>query len=577
MVKEKLGTFMHMQLLDWLIVGSVLVFIIGTGLYLNHRASKSSSSFFLGNRSMPWWLLGTSMVATTFAADTPNLVTGLVRQNGVAGNWGWWAFLITGMISAFVYAKLWRRLGVTTDIEFYEIRYSGKPAHFLRGFRAVYLGLFFNMMVMANVTLALTKYGNVLFGIDPVWLVLGAGTVTVLLSVSGGLLGVLITDFFLFGLAMVGAIAAAVVAINLPQVGGLTEMMNHPLVIEKSSFLPDMHDPNQYVPLLLIPLLIQWWSAWYPGSEPGGGGYIAQRMLAAKDEKNATLAVIFFNFAHYALRPWPWILVALASLVVFPDLEAIKSAMPHVNPDLVQNDLAYPAMLTFLPSGLLGLAVASILAAYISTISTMLNLGSSYVVNDLYARFIRPDASEKQKVMAGKLVIGISMIGAGLLSLVLESATQAFQLLLAVGAGTGLLFFLRWFWLRINAWSEISAMVFSLSIAFGLEFAGPESLQVWQKFALSVGLTTLGWIAVTLLTPATAPEKIHSFIAKISSAKGHGLIQGLIAALTASISVYGMLFATGSLLYGNQMSALLFAGLALISGSICWRAYNKSN
>jgi len=570
---------MKMQFIDWSIVAAVLVFIIGTGIYLNRRASKNSASFFLGGRKLPWWLLGTSMVATTFAADTPNLVTGLVRENGVAGNWGWWAFLLTGMLSAFVYAKLWRRLGITTDIEFYEIRYSGKPAAFLRGFRAVYLGVFFNMMVMANVTLALTKYGNVLFGISPIWIVLIAGLVTVILSISGGLLGVLVTDFVLFALALGGAITAAIIAINLPQVGGLSAMMQHPMVIEKSSFLPDMSNPNQYVPLLLIPLLVQWWSAWYPGSEPGGGGYIAQRMLAAKDENNATLAAVFFNFAHYALRPWPWILVALASLLVFPDLASIKTALPHVDDSLIQNDLAYPAMLTFLPVGVLGLVVASILAAYISTISTMLNLGSSYIINDVYSRFLAPNASEKQKVQAGRVIIGITMIGAGILALWLESATQAFRLLLAVGAGTGLLFFLRWFWMRINAYTEISAMVFSLLFAFGLEVFGGNNLPIWQKFGFTVGLTTGGWILVTLLTPPTAKQQVNYFKSRIKANgkhHNHDLRRGIVAALLASFSVYGMLFATGSVLYGNLVPTILFATMALIAGWACWRVYRPT-
>ena len=311
---------MQLVTLDWVIIAAVMAFILGVGLYVSRRAASDSTSFFLGGRNMPWWLLGTSMVATTFAADTPNLVTGLVRENGVAGNWGWWAFLLTGMISAFVYAKLWRRLGVVTDIEFYERRYSGKPAAALRGFRAVYIGVFFNIMVMANVTLALIKYSNVLFGVSPEIVVLVAGLITVTLSVSGGLLGVLVTDFFLFILSMVGALFVAWFAVNHIEVGGLAQMMQAPELIDKTSFFPDFSDPNQYVPILLIPLLIQWWSAWYPGSEPGGGGYIAQRMLAAKDENHATGAAVFFNIAHYALRPWPWILVALASLIVFPDL-----------------------------------------------------------------------------------------------------------------------------------------------------------------------------------------------------------------------------------------------------------------
>jgi len=559
--------------LDWVIVAVIMAFILGVGLYVSRRAVSDSTSFFLGGRNMPWWLLGTSMVATTFAADTPNLVTGLVRENGVAGNWGWWAFLLTGMISAFVYAKLWRRLGVVTDIEFYERRYSGKPAAFLRGFRAVYIGVFFNIMVMANVTLALIKYSNVLFGVSPEIVVLVAGLITVTLSVSGGLLGVLVTDFFLFILSMVGALFVAWFAVNHIEVGGLAQMMKAPELIDKTSFFPDFSDPNQYVPILLIPLLIQWWSAWYPGSEPGGGGYIAQRMLAAKDENHATGAAVFFNIAHYALRPWPWILVALASLIVFPDLDSMGTALPHVDKTLIQNDLAYPAMLTFLPTGLLGLVVASILAAYIST---MLNLGASYVVNDVYGRFINKQASEKRKVRVGQLVTIALMTGVALLALKLESATQGFRLLLAVGAGTGLLFFLRWFWHRINAWSEISAMVFSLGVAFGVEFYGPEHLQIWHKFALSVGLTTLGWLAVTLLTPPTNAATLKKFRADAKLDKDTNIKAGIIAALAASLSVYGLMFATGSILYAQYLPALGFGLVSLLAGIFTLRTYRRA-
>ncbi|MBL4854041.1 MAG: Na+:solute symporter [Robiginitomaculum sp.] len=567
---------MQLVTLDWVIIAAVMAFILGVGLYVSRRAASDSTSFFLGGRNMPWWLLGTSMVATTFAADTPNLVTGLVRENGVAGNWGWWAFLLTGMISAFVYAKLWRRLGVVTDIEFYERRYSGKPAAALRGFRAVYIGVFFNIMVMANVTLALIKYSNVLFGVSPEIVVLVAGLITVTLSVSGGLLGVLVTDFFLFILSMVGALFVAWFAVNHIEVGGLAQMMQAPELIDKTSFFPDFSDPNQYVPILLIPLLIQWWSAWYPGSEPGGGGYIAQRMLAAKDENHATGAAVFFNIAHYALRPWPWILVALASLIVFPDLESMGTALPHVDKSLIQNDLAYPAMLTFLPTGLLGLVVASILAAYISTMSTMLNLGASYVVNDVYGRFINKTASEKRKVRVGQLVTIVLMVGVALLALKLESATQGFRLLLAVGAGTGLLFFLRWFWHRINAWSEISAMVFSLGVAFGLEFYGPEHLQIWQKFALSVGLTTFGWMAVTLLTPPTNAATLKKFRADAKLDKDTNIKAGIIAALAASLSVYGLMFATGSLLYAQYLPALGFGLTSLFAGIFTLRTYRRA-
>ncbi len=564
---------MSFSTLDWAIIAIVLLGIVGVGLALSNRASKDSVSFFLGGRNMPWWLLGTSMVATTFAADTPNLVTGLVRENGVAGNWGWWAFLITGMLTAFIYAKLWRRMGVVTDIEFYEKRYSGKPAAFLRGFRAVYIGVFFNVMVMANVTLALIKYSNVLFGISPEVIVMMAGVVVVILSFAGGLIGVLVTDFFLFILSMIGAVAIAIIAINLPDVGGLQAMLESPALEGKTSFFPDFSDPNQYVPIFMIPLLIQWWSAWYPGSEPGGGGHIAQRMLAAKDENHATGAAVFFNFAHYALRPWPWILVAFASLIVFPSFESIKTALPHVDESLIDHDMAYPAMMTFLPKGLLGIAVASIFAAYVSTMSTLLNLGSSYVVNDVYARFVKTDASEKDKVRMGRIMTIVIMVATGLLALVLQSATQAFHLLLAVGAGTGLLFFLRWFWLRINAWSEISAMILSVLVAGYFEFFGPESLETWEKFTLGVLVTTLGWVIVTLLTPKTEASKLESFKASIKGADTKSIRPGLFAAVLASLAVYGLLFATGSVIYAEFTMAAVYGGVAIICGLLCRKIY----
>ena len=543
---------MHLSALDWTIVAMLLSFTLAVGLWARQRASADSSAFFLGSRNMPWWLLGTSMVATTFATDTPNLVTGLVREHGVAGNWGWWCFLLTGMLTGFVYAPLWRRLGVATDIEFYELRYSGRPAAFLRGFRAAYLGIVFNVMIMATVTLALIKYANVLFGVAPLTIVAVAGLVTVIFSASGGLLGVLVTDLVLFVVSMFGAVIAAWFAVNHPDVGGLAGLMANPDVIAKRGFLPDLGDPNQYVPLLLVPLLVQWWSAWYPGSEPGGGGYVAQRMLAAKDERHASAATVFFNVAHYALRPWPWILVALASLVVFPDLDSIRAALPYVSDDLVANDLAYPAMLTFVPNGVLGIVVASILAAYVSTISTSLNLGSSYIVNDIYVRFMNPGASESKRVSIGRTLTVLLMLLAGLLALALESAVQGFQLLLSVGAGTGLLFFLRWFWRRINAWSEIAAMILSFVVALYLHLVAGDGLHLWQRFALTVGLTTIGWVAVTLLTPRTDNRTLTAFDERLKAVGQNttAVRRGVLKAIAATLAVYGALFGTGFLLYG---------------------------
>jgi solute:Na+ symporter, SSS family len=468
---------MQLEWLDWAIVVSFMTISLLIGIFVSRRAGGSAESFFLSGRNMPWWLLGTSMVATTFSTDTPNLVTDIVRTNGVSGNWVWWAFLLTGLLTAFVYARLWRRSKVMTDLEFYEIRYSGKIAGFLRGFRAIYLGVFFNVMVMASVTLAAIKIGAVMLGLTPLQTVLIAGVVTAIFSTAGGFLGVILTDMILFTISMTGAVAAAVIAVNHPAVGGLDQLLANPQISDKLSMLPDFSNTELALSVFIIPLAVQWWSVWYPGSEPGGGGYVAQRMLAAKNEKHAMGAVIFFQFCHYALRPWPWIVVALASLVVFPDLDALRSAFPDMDESVIGHDLAYPAMLTFLPHGLLGLVVASLISAYMSTMSTQVNWGASYVVNDVYRRFIHPQASEKELVRVGRITTVLLMAAACGFALLLENALQAFGILLSIGAGTGLLFILRWFWWRINAWSEISAMVISFAIALYFSFAdlrGPD-------------------------------------------------------------------------------------------------------
>lgn len=556
-----------MATIDWMIVAGLMITIVIVGLLVGRYASRDSSSYFLGGRNMPWWLLGASMVATTFAADTPNLVTSLVRSNGVAANWAWWCFLITGMITAFVYARLWWRLGVSTDIEFYERRYSGKPAAFLRGFRAAYLGLFFNVMVMANVTLAAIKFGAVLFGIPPLQLVLVAGLVTVTFSTIGGLLGVLITDMILFVVALIGACLAAYFALNHVDVGGLSQLVAHPNVVDKKNFLPDFSDPNSFVPLFLVPLAVQWWSAWYPGAEPGGGGYVAQRMLSARNERHAMAATVFFNFAFIALRPWPWLLVALASLIVFPDLDSLAAALPHVDRSLIQNDLAYPAMLSLLPPGVLGIVAASLMAAYVSTISTSLNWGASYLVKDIYVRFIVPQASEKQQVRAGRLLTILLMFAAGAFALILEDALQIFQLLLAIGAGTGLLFFLRWFWFRINAWSEISAMIVSFAINVWLEFLEPDMAD-WMRYTLGVGVTTIGWVAVTFLTSPELSETQNRFKRMVwpTGTPRREIVKGLSLAAAAVAGTCGALFGVGFLLYGDVLWALINLGMAAVTG-----------
>ncbi len=472
-----------LSLVDWLLI--VLFFSISllVGVAVSRRAGSSTSEYFLSGRNMPWWLLGISMVATTFATDTPNLVADLVRTHGVSGNWLWWSFLLTGMLTVFVYARLWRRSNVLTDLEFYELRYSGRSAAFLRGFRALYLGFFFNVIIIAAVTLAAIKIGGVIFGAAPVWVVVAAASITLVYSVAGGLRGVLITDLIQFFLAMAGSVAAAIYLLGLPQIGGIKRLLDYEQVRGSLSFMPDFSNKDALLAVFIIPIAVQWWSVWYPGAEPGGGGYVAQRMLAAKNENHALGATFLFNVAHYALRPWPWIIVALCSLVVFPDLASLQRAFPHIDQAIIRNDLAYPAMLTFLPHGLLGLVVASLFAAYMSTVSTHLNWGSSYLVNDFYKRFIDPEADEKRLVLVGRLSAVVLMAASGAVALLLQSSLQAFQIMLQVGAGTGLLFLLRWFWWRINAVSELTAMIVSFVMALYFEFVhgrlGLEPIDDW--------------------------------------------------------------------------------------------------
>lgn len=563
---------MTLSWLDWSIILLCLSFVMTVGFLVSKIASQDVTSFFLANRNMPWWLLGLSMVATTFSVDTPNLVTDIVRQNGVSGNWVWMSLLITGMITTFIYAQLWRRLGVATDNEFYEGRYSGRPARILRGFRAVYLGFFFNVMVMSTVSLAALKIGSVMFDIEPGTILLLLGFITVIFSIAGGFLGVLITDAVLFVLAMLGSILAAYYAVTHPEVGGLTAMLNHPNVVDKLSLLPDLNNTDLLMTVIIIPFAVQWWSVWYPGAEPGGGGYVAQRMLAAKDENHAVAASAFFNFCHYALRPWPWILVALASLIVFPDLASISSAFPSVPEHLLGEDLAYSAMLTFLPEGVLGLVIASLMAAFISTMSTQLNWGSSYLVNDMYARFINPDASQKKLVFMARTITAFMMLLSVFIAFFLESALQAFRLLMTIGAGTGLLFLLRWFWMRINVWSEISAMVISFVAAIFFEFGPWSELIAWQKFLLSIAVTTIGWVSVTLLTPREDQEVVDDFYQVVHYKPEHVKRGGVVAVL-AIVGTYATLLTIGMLLYGLPQVSLLLAVASALAIGMAVRKY----
>jgi Na+/proline symporter len=565
---------MTLSSLDLCIIFGLLAVYLVIGFIASKKSGKGSKEFFLSGGNMPWWLLGVSMVATTFSADTPNLVTDIVRQNGVAGNWAWWAFLLTGMLTVFVYARLWRRSGVMTDLEFYELRYSGKAASFLRGFRALYLGVFFNVLIMATVSLAAIKIGGVILGLQP-WVILAiAGTVTVLYSALGGLRAVILTDFVQFAIAMVGAIWAAATIVNMPEIGGLDALFMHENVSDKLDLLPDFSDSSNLIPMLIIPLAVQWWSVWYPGSEPGGGGYVAQRMLSAKNEDHSMGAMLLFQVAHYALRPWPWILVALASLVLFPDLASITAAFPGLDPSIIGHDLAYSAMLTFLPSGLIGIVIASLASAYMSTISTHLNWGSSYIVNDFYVRFVNPDADSKTQVRVGRISTVLLMILASFLALGLGSALDAFNILLQIGAGTGLIFILRWFWWRINAYTEITGMVVSFLVAIYFKFIHVGEMASHWQLCWGVAITTAAWLIVTYATSPEPEEKRASFTALIGKDSSAQMPLKVFAMLIGTITVYSALFATGYYLYGNMQSFLIAAGvftLGLVISINLWR------
>lgn len=593
---------MQLSPLDWTIVLAAFAGYLGIGWWAAATQGNDYEHFFLGGRAQPWWLLGVSLVATTFAADTPNLVTGIVREEGVAGNWRWWAFLLTGSVTTFFFAALWRRSGLLTDIEFYELRYSGRAAAFLRGLRAVFLGVIYNVLVMANVTLAAVKIGGVMLGLGPLESVAVAAGITLVYSTAGGLTGVLLTDLVQFAIAVVGAVAAAVWLVNLPEVGGLGPLLARPEVAAKLPLVPDVATATRDVLIaaILLPLLVQWWSTYYPGAEPGGGGWVVQRMLAAKDERHAAAATLLFNVLHYAVRPWPWIIVALASIVVFPDVASLQAAFPAVDPRFVRDDLAYPAMLARLPHGLMGLVVTSLIAAYMSTMSTTVNWGSSVVVNDVYRRFLDPGASQRRLIWVGRLATAGLMVASCGLALLLRDALRTFELLLQVGAGTGLVMMLRWYWWRINAAAEIAALVASAAMALGFFVWGevaPDSLPpAWMQLLAGVGLTTVAWLAATFLGPPTDPELLGRFYARVRPAgpgwgpiaarvgaearraggeprpTGSGLVP-LVATVASTAAIWAALFALGMGLYGRTTVALVLAAVAVGGGLVvkaCW-------
>ena len=573
---------MHLTTFDWTVVAVSLMVSFLPAVLLARRAGRNTAEFFTSGRAAPWWLVGVSMVATTFSTDTPNLVTNMVREHGVADNWLWWSFLLTGMATVFFYARMWRRSRVLTDLEFYELRYSGKAASLVRGFRSIYLGLLFNCVIIASVNLAAVKIANVILGWPRGQTLVVCAVLDVAFAATSGLWGVLVTDFIQFGIAMTGAFAAAYFALKQPQVGGLTGLF-HQLNPKTLNLLPDFGDWPTAFAVLIVPLTIQWWSVWYPGAEPGGGSYIAQRMLASKSERDALGGTLFFNVAHYALRPWPWILVALASIVVYPNLHDIARTFPYVDPRLIGNDMAYPAMLRFLPAGFLGLMVAGLVAAYVSTISTHLNWGTSYLVHDFYRRFLRSGADERHYVAVGRLVTAVLMLLAALLTLELETAKQSFDLMLSVGAGTGLIYLLRWFWWRVNAWSEVAAMISSFLVALAFFIAAKQGHAVRPDISLvaTVAATTVIWVVVTFLTTPTDHATLVSFYKLVrpagpgwkairgetgAPASPDSLPQALLGWVLGIAFVYAALFGTGSFLYGRTAQGLMWLACFVVSG-----------
>lgn len=599
---------MLLDTIDWIIIGVFFIIVLSISWISGKNAGKSSSDFFLGGRRMPWWLLGISMVACTFSADTPNLVTGFVRESGVSKNWAWWSFLITGMVTVFIYARLWRKSNLNTDLEFYEVRYGGKLASFLRGFRAIYLGIFFNTLIMGSVTLAAIKIGAVILGLPPWIVVIGASIVVVIYSTLGGIKGIVWADFFQYSIAMFGAVYAAVVAVRQPEIGGLANLISYSVLQDKIDILPDFSNLSVLVTLLIIPIAVQWWAVWYPGAEPGGGGYIAQRMLSAKDEKNAVNATLLFNFAHYALRPWPWIIVALASLIIYPDLTSIQDEFPNINPTYLKDDIAYPAMLSKLDSGWLGLVVASIIAAYMSTIGTHLNWGSSYFVNDFYKRFLNSDASEKQMVKMGRITTVLLMTIAGTLALtILDNATDAFNILLLSGAGSGSIYLLRWFWWRINAITEISAMIVASVVAFILVLFVEDTTLATDildgftiKLLMTIGIVTVIWLIATFLTKPEDKEILRNFykLTKpggpgwkkvVEEAKADGMPidngqgvkwqmnQQILMIFFGLIFIYSSLFTIGNFVYGNLTQGFILGGISVLALIVLLRLMEKLN
>ena len=584
---------MNLSILDWTVIGAYFLFNLGIAIYYARRASGSTSEFFLSGRNVPWWLAGTSMVATTFAADTPLAVTGFVARNGIAGNWLWWNFVMSGMLTVFLYARLWRRAGVMTDIEFAELRYSGKPAAFLRGFRALYLGLPINCIILGWVNLAMVKILEITLGVNKrgaIMIVIGMLIFTSFYTAISGLWGVLVTDLFQFALKMGMVIVLAILAVNA--VGGIDGMKTKIGAMDAAAgagsrlaFFPEYNSAWMPAITLFVYLGVIWWSTWYPGAEPGGGGYIAQRIFSAKNEKHGLLATLWFNIAHYALRPWPWILTALASLILYPTLVDKESG--YIKTLLDPN---------VFPKYLRGFMLAAFAAAYMSTIGTQLNWGASYVINDFYRRFIERSASEKHYVIASQLVTVLLMIASLIVTFYMESIGGAWKLLLVTGAGTGTVLLLRWFWWRINAWSEVSAMIsaaiVSIFLQMGLKWDSDRPVDFAYLMIVTVGITTVVWVAITMLTQPEPMDKLVAFYRRVrpegpgwnniaaqaelskEHAKGRLSLQ-IFNWILGCVLIYGSLFGIGKLIFKEWGTGLLFLLIAITAGVLISRNLSR--
>jgi Na+/proline symporter len=588
---------MHLQTLDWIIALASVAICFIPALFFGKRSGKNTAEFFASGRSVPWWLAGLSMVATTFSSDTPNLVANLVRTEGVAGNWRWWAFTLTGVATVFFYARLWRRSGVLTDLEFYEVRYSGSAAKAVRGFRAVYLGLFFNCIIMASVNLAACKIAAILFGFERWQTLLAVGLLNVVFAAHSGLWGVLVIDMVQFFIKMSAVIAAAYFAVMLPQVGGMHGLVQKlsnlpgPGGLHYLNILPDFTNTwDLAVAVFILPIAVQWWAVWYPGAEPGGGSYIAQRMLASKSEKDALGGTLFFNVAHYVLRPWPWILTGLASLIVYPTLGDIQKAFPNLDPKLLGHDIAFPAMLRFLPVGWMGLMLGGLIAANSSTILTHLNWGASYLVHDFYQRFLNKGQPEAHYVRAGRICTVILFFASSAMVYALDTAAENFNIMLQVGAGTGLLYLVRWFWWRVTAWCEVAAMIssFAISVIFLIMHKNGMAVGTVPQLLITIGLTTVCWLFVAYLGPQNDPAVLIDFYKKVRpfgpgwravrlkagipaaeavmDEEGQNFPLALLGWFAGCIMIWSALFSVGNFLYGRmEYGAGLLASFAVSS------------